>query len=80
MDICLSTLNATYQHASLGLRYLKANLGPWKDRCEIKEFTLANDLREIVWELKILNPKIIGFGVYSGFLQAEYNNTCFQRK
>jgi len=28
MTILLSTLNARYTHASLGLRYLLANMGP----------------------------------------------------
>jgi hypothetical protein len=29
--IVLTTLNARYAHASLGLRYLRANLGDWRE-------------------------------------------------
>ena len=31
MTILLSTLNARYTHASLGLRYLQANMGDLQD-------------------------------------------------
>ena len=31
-DIVLATLNARYAHASLGLRYLRANLGALRER------------------------------------------------
>ena len=32
MTILLSTLNARYAHASLGLRYLLANMGELRER------------------------------------------------
>ena len=63
-DIILTTLNATYIHASLGLRYLYANLGDLQNNCEIKEFTIKTRALDIVEQLLESNPKIIGFGVY----------------
>lgn len=63
-QIILATLNATYIHASLGLRYLYANLNELQDCCEIKEFTIKTRALDIVEQLLESNPKIIGFGVY----------------
>ena len=63
-DIVLATLNARYIHSAFGLRYLKANLGEFEARSEIKEFTLESRPEDIVEQLLISEPKIIGFGVY----------------
>ncbi len=63
-EIILATLNATYIHASLGLRYLYANLGELQSCTEIKEFTIKTRALDIVEQLLETNPKIIGFGVY----------------
>lgn len=63
-DIVLTTLNARYIHSAFGLRYLKANLEDLEPRCEIKEFTLESRPEDIVEQLLISAPKIIGFGVY----------------
>ncbi|MGB5443901.1 MAG: B12-binding domain-containing radical SAM protein, partial [Psychromonas sp.] len=38
--IVLATINAKFIHASLGLRYLYANLKELQTCCEIKEFVL----------------------------------------
>jgi hypothetical protein len=38
-DIVLCTINARWTHASLGLRYLMANLGEWAPRASLEEFT-----------------------------------------
>jgi len=62
--ITLATLNAKYIHASLGLRYLYANLGELQPSCEIKEFTIKTRAIDIVEQLLTDNPSIIGFGVY----------------
>lgn len=64
MKILLSTINARYHHASLGLRYLRANLEEWRERSEIVEFTIQQDVREIVEKLLAQQPNFIGFGVY----------------
>ncbi len=47
-DILLSTLNARYSHASLGLRYLRANLGALRDRSALAEFVIGQKTEEIV--------------------------------
>lgn len=63
-EIVLTTLNARYTHASLGLRYLHSNLGELQTRASIKEFTISMRESEIVEQLLDKQPKIIGFGVY----------------
>lgn len=74
--IILCTLNAKYIHASLGLRYLMANMArhgspQLAQRTVVTEFTLARKTPDMVHELlEQLGPKqpgqvqIIGFGVY----------------
>jgi hypothetical protein len=74
--IILSTLNARYIHASLGLRYLLANMARHggdglRERTVMREFTIARPVREIVDALLAElgepvdgAPQIIGFGVY----------------
>ena len=63
-NILLCTLNAKYIHASLGLRYLLANMGDLQPQTTLCEFTIARKTEELAAELLRLNPKIIGFGVY----------------
>jgi len=63
-DILLATLNARYIHSAFGLRYLKANLAEYEQCCEIQEFTLESRPEDIVEQLLLAKPKIIGFGVY----------------
>ncbi len=63
-DIVLTTLNARYVHAALGLRYLAANMGELQARTRIVEFVLGQRAFEIVEDLLALNPRIIGIGVY----------------
>ena len=62
--IVLATLNARYIHASLGLRYLLANMGELKPLTVLREFTIARKPQDVVDELLALAPRIIGFGVY----------------
>ena len=62
--IVLCTLNAKYIHASLGLRYLLANMGDLAPQTAVREFTIRRQAHEIVNELLALSPHIIGFGVY----------------
>jgi radical SAM superfamily enzyme YgiQ (UPF0313 family) len=63
-DIVLCTLNARYAHASFGLRYLLANLGPWRGRAAILEFEITRRPLEIVARILEENPRIVGLGVY----------------
>ena len=69
--IVLCTLNARYIHASLGLRYLLANMGELKAQTAMREFTVARKPQEIASELlALLGPpqdgatQVIGLGVY----------------
>lgn len=69
--IVLCTLNAKYIHASLGLRYLLANLGGLRAQAVLREFTIARKAQEVVDALLITlgdartgAVQIIGFGVY----------------
>jgi radical SAM superfamily enzyme YgiQ (UPF0313 family) len=64
MTILLSTLNARYAHASLGLRYLLANMGPLTPQTSLHEFVIGAKTTEIVERLLVHRPSIIGFGVY----------------
>jgi radical SAM superfamily enzyme YgiQ (UPF0313 family) len=63
-DIVLTTLNARYTHASLGLRCLRANLGELREASVIDEFIIGQQTNDIVEKLLVHQPKIIGFGVY----------------
>lgn len=64
MTILLSTLNARYAHASLGLRYLLANMGPLQAETELQEFVIGAKTTEVVERLLARRPRIVGFGVY----------------
>ncbi len=63
-SIVLTTLNARYAHASLGLRYLRANLGELREDATIVEFILGARTEEVVEKLLRLSPRVVGFGVY----------------
>jgi hypothetical protein len=69
--IVLCTLNAKYIHASLGLRYLLANMGDLKALTVLREFTISRQPQEMADELlSTLGEavpgavQIIGLGVY----------------
>ena len=64
MTIILSTLNARYTHASLGLRYLLANMAELTDATRIQEFVIGAKTTEVVERLLNNRPRIVGFGVY----------------
>ncbi len=64
MSIILSTLNARYIHASLGLRYLLSNMGGLRTQTQLIEFNINSRPVDIVETLLNNNPKIIGLGVY----------------
>ncbi|MBB5206569.1 B12-binding domain-containing radical SAM protein [Chiayiivirga flava] len=62
--IVLATLNARYAHASLGLRYLRANLGDLREDSVIREFVIGQKTEDIVEKILQDVPRIVGFGVY----------------
>ena len=61
--VVLSTLNARYAHASLGLRYLRANLGAHRERSAIREFVIGQRTEEIAEQILAERPDILGLGV-----------------
>ena len=63
-EIVLATLNAKYIHASFGLRYLLANLGPLRPSACLAEFDINQRPVDIAEVLLAREPKIVGFGVY----------------
>ncbi len=68
-SIVLATLNAKYIHASLGLRYLLANMDVHggtglKAQTRLREFVIAQRPLQIVEELLAMQPRIIGLGIY----------------
>jgi len=62
--IVLATLNSKFIHASLGLRYLYANLKDLQHCCEVKEFVIQTRPLDIVEKILASKPDIVGFGVY----------------
>ena len=70
-SIVLCTFNAKFIHASLGLRYILANMGDLRSSSVLREFTIARKPQEVAGELlTLLGPpqdgaaQIIGLGVY----------------
>jgi len=75
-SIVLCTLNAKFIHASLGLRYLLANMGDLRASTALCEFTIARKPQEVIDELLVMldgpnrdtmhtgSVQIVGFGVY----------------
>ena len=63
-DIVLATINARYVHASVGLRYLRANMGALFDATEIVEFVLGVRPIDMVEAILKRAPRIVGLGVY----------------
>jgi radical SAM superfamily enzyme YgiQ (UPF0313 family) len=63
-EIVLATLNARYIHASFGLRYLRANLGPLRAHSSLLEFDIQQRPVEIAEAILALEPRIVGLGVY----------------
>jgi radical SAM superfamily enzyme YgiQ (UPF0313 family) len=64
MTILLTTLNSRYSHASLGLRYLLANMGGLRERTRLQEFVIGAKTTEVVERILAHEPAIVGFGVY----------------
>jgi hypothetical protein len=63
-SIVLATLNARYIHSSFGLRYLQANLGDLQADSVIREFTINDNLQDVLAAILSEDPQIVGFGVY----------------
>lgn len=64
MSILLTTLNARFAHTSLALRYIYANMYELQDRTSIVEFTIQQNVEDILECIIQHNPRIVGFSVY----------------
>ena len=62
--ILLSTLNAKYSHAAMGLRYLQANMGDLADQCQMREYTINDDVAQIAEDILRHPIRILGLGIY----------------
>ena len=63
-EVLLATINARYQHASLGLRYLFANAGDLQDRMAIVELVGGRPTEELAGRLLAHRPRVVALGVY----------------
>lgn len=63
-EIILFTITARYSHSAFGLRWLKANLGTYRERTQILEFHLKQAPSIIAESIITLRPRILGAGVY----------------
>lgn len=63
-EIVLATINARFIHASVGLRYLYANMAELQERTGILEFDNTQTPKEIAETILVTRPRIVGFGVY----------------
>ena len=64
-SVLLCTLNATWQHASFGLRYLLANLPEdLQGQTALAEFTINMRALDVVERVLESGARVVGFGVY----------------
>ncbi|WP_066395314.1 B12-binding domain-containing radical SAM protein [Neobacillus mesonae] len=63
MNVICSTLNAKYIHTNLAIRYLKAFAAP-EFEIRIKEYTIKDPVMNIVSDLYLQKPDVIGFSCY----------------
>lgn len=64
MKVLLTTLNAKYIHSSLALRCLKAYCQDEFPKSKIKEYTINNRLLDILADIFLEQPDVIGFACY----------------
>ncbi|MCL2789406.1 MAG: B12-binding domain-containing radical SAM protein [Desulfobulbus sp.] len=62
--IVLATINARYIHASLGLRWLYANLAELQPQTTIQEYCLTDRPGDMAEAILAARPAIVGIGVY----------------
>jgi radical SAM superfamily enzyme YgiQ (UPF0313 family) len=63
-DIVITALNAKFIHASLGARYLLANLGDLRAQACLVEMDINQRPLEIVEAILVHEPKIVGLGIF----------------
>ena len=62
--IVLTTINARYIHASLGLRWLYANLCELRTQACIQEYSLSDQVVDMAEKILENGPAIVGIGTY----------------
>lgn len=63
-EVVLVALNARAIHASLGSRYLLANMGDLRPRTALVERTIDDRATDVVEAILSLGPRVVGLGVY----------------
>lgn len=63
-SILLGAINSTYQHCSIGIRYIYANMQELQSDCQIVEWTIKENPLAIVEAVVKAQPRIFGLGVY----------------
>lgn len=64
MRVVLCTLNSSFTHSSLALRYLRAAIkAEWPDN-HLLEFQIKDDLRRVIAEIGRLQPDVVAFSCY----------------
>jgi len=63
MNVICSTLNAKFIHTNLAIRYLKAYAAP-EFPVTLKEYTIKDPVLNIVSDLYLAKPDVIGFSCY----------------
>ena len=64
LKIVLLALNAKFIHTSLALRYIKDYCKPYLSKISIIEGTINNEENEIIKQIYIEKPDIIGISCY----------------
>ncbi|MBU5484885.1 B12-binding domain-containing radical SAM protein [Clostridium sp. MSJ-11] len=64
MKILLTAVNAKYIHSNLAVRYLKSFTEELPYNCEIKEFSINDNIERIVQNIIEEKPDIVGFSCY----------------
>lgn len=64
MKVVLATLNAKYIHSSLALKYLKVACSSVQSDIVMKEYTINNEVLEILSDIYSEQPDIIGLSCY----------------
>ena len=64
MKIVLTAINAKYIHSNLAVYSLRAYAAPYKDEIEIAEYTINQQLDDILMDLYKKNPDILCFSCY----------------
>ena len=64
MKFLLVAVNAKYIHSNLAVRCLKSYAKKYKDEIEIREYTINHQLDDIVKDIYLRKPDVIGFSCY----------------